>query len=335
MQNEDRSAGDPSMTLPLESAFQADFLARAGVFRRRSASTIQINLGKRCNQACVHCHVDAGPSRTESMKPRTVTRVLELIAQTSDVRTVDITGGAPELHPGFRQLVSSVRDLGKHVIDRCNLTVLTEPNQEGVPSFLADNAVQVVASMPCYSKGNVDAQRGGGVFERSITGLRLLNDLGYGHEGSGLVLDLVYNPGGPFLPPPQQQLEDDYRRRLCADWGVSFNSLLTLTNVPVRRFRELLSRRGQLAAYQGLLESSFDAMNVQHLMCRDMISISWDGRLFDCDFNQMLELGVQVPGLTVWDVGSFSELVAQPIVVADHCFACTAGAGSSCGGALQ
>ncbi len=296
---------------------------------------LQVNLGKLCNQACRHCHVDAGPKRTEIMDARTVDRLIELLEGAPEIELVDLTGGAPELNPHFRRLVVAARRLGKRVIDRCNLTVLFEPGQEDLVAFLADQGVEITASLPCYSQKNVDKQRGGGVFTKSIEALRALNDAGYGSPG-GPALDLVYNPGGPFLPPAQAGLEADYKRRLLDDFGIRFSNLITITNMPISRFLRDLERSGRREEYEQVLLQAFNPGTVDGLMCRHLISIDWEGRLYDCDFNQMLELPLRddVGAKTVWDVASLRALGARPIAVAAHCFGCTAGAGSSCGGAL-
>jgi radical SAM/Cys-rich protein len=297
---------------------------------RGTLTTVQVNLGYRCNQACSHCHVEAGPARTEMMTPATAELVRSFI-RAQAVGTVDLTGGAPELNPVFRDLVASLHDL--HVIDRCNLTVLEEPGQADLAEFLARYRVHVVASLPCYSLANVDAQRGNGVFERSLAGIRRLNALGYGTADSGRVLDFVYNPGGAFLPPEARHLEHDYRREL-GRFGVRFNRLLTLTNMPIKRFRHSLERAGRLRAYQNLLEAAFEPANLEHVMCRSLVSIDWQGYLYDCDFNQML--GLSAGGSPRVHVAHAldDEFAARPIAVGEHCFGCTAGRGSSCGGAL-
>jgi radical SAM/Cys-rich protein len=303
-------------------------------FNRGRATTLQINVGKVCNQACHHCHVDAGPKRTESMTWTTAERVMHVLDQSSEVHTVDLTGGAPEINPQFRDLVIHSRRGGRQVIDRCNLTILLEPGFEDLPEFLAENQVHVTASLPCYTAENVDKQRGRGVFEKSITALRCLNSLGYGIARSALQLDLVYNPLGPSLPPPQQSLERDYRQHLRNQFGIEFHRLLTITNMPISRFAESLGRSGDTERYQQLLVGNFNSGTVEHLMCRSLVSVGWDGKLYDCDFNQMLELPAPTRR-TVWDINSFDELSEQPIATGPHCFGCTAGAGSSCGGALQ
>lgn len=313
--------------------------------RRGRPGTLQVNLGYRCNQSCSHCHVNAGPSRTEMMDAATIALV-PVVLQARNLNTLDLTGGAPELHPGFRTLVTEARQLGATVIDRCNLTILSEPGQEDLAGFLASHEVTVVASLPCYSAANVDQQRGDGVFARSIEGLRQLNALGYGIEGSGLDLDLVYNPQGPTLPPPQAALEADYRRELDTHFGLRFNRLYTITNMPIQRFAAVLRQQGRLENYMDLLRSSHNPANLEQVMCRSTISVDWEGHLYDCDFNQMLGLpmtGLPISALAAGE-GSprrhLRELLEHdpadgPIAVADHCFGCTAGAGSSCGGALS
>lgn len=300
---------------------------------RASPRTLQLNVGKRCNMACQHCHVDAGPKRTEIMPRRVAERVAELLEINPDIATLDVTGGAPELNPSFRWLVEGARRLGRHVIDRCNLTVLFEPGQEDLGRFLADHDVHVVASLPCYGEDNVDTQRGAGAFERSIRALQLLNGLGYG-DGS-LRLDLVYNPVGAFLPPPQASLEDDYRRELLERFGVRFDGLLTIANVPIRRFASWLERSGQREAYAQLLADAFNPATVPGLMCRSLVSVAWDGSVYDCDFNQMEGLPLGAGARTVWDLGDLDALCGAPVRTAPHCFACTAGAGSSCSGAIR
>lgn len=302
--------------------------------RRASVATLQINVGKRCNQACHHCHVEAGPKRTEMMSRDTADRILALLAATAAIETVDVTGGAPELNPNFRRLVTESRRLGRAVIDRCNLTVLFEPGQKELAAFLAHHHVRVTASLPCYTSDNVDKQRGKGVFGKSIEALRILNDLGYGNANAGLELDLVYNPVGPHLPPPQASLEADYRERLRADFGVEFNQLFTITNMPIKRFAEQLARLKQTEEYMGLLVNHFNPGTVDDLMCRHLISVGYDGQLYDCDFNQMLDIHAGGSKITVWDIETFADLVERDIATDSHCFGCTAGAGSSCGGSL-
>jgi radical SAM/Cys-rich protein len=325
----------PILNEPAPSAFSAT-LRQHGVqqLRRRELTTLQINVGKLCNQACHHCHVEAGPKRTEIMRAEVAERILALLSAAPSIAIVDITGGAPELNANFRGLVTESRRMGKQVIDRCNLTVLFEPGLEEMPQFLAANRSQVTASLPCYTAANVDQQRGKGVFEKSIRALRLLNTIGYGQPGSGLELDLVYNPLGASLPPPQEKLEADYKRELREHFGIEFNRLFTITNMPIKRFAEFLLREGKHESYMGLLANHFNPATVERLMCRELVSVGWDGKLYDCDFNQMLDL--ETPGRkTIWQIDSFAELAASEIATANHCFGCTAGAGSSCGGSLQ
>ena len=305
-----------------------------GPLFRAEVSTLQINVGKLCNQACHHCHVDAGPKRTEVMRKEVAERVLELLAVSESIKTVDITGGAPELNQNFRGLVTRSRELGRKVIDRCNLTVLLEPGMESLGEFLAENQVQIIASLPCYTSGNVDAQRGRGVFDKSIEALRRLNLLSYGMPDSDLRLNLVYNPLGAVLPPDQGRLEADYKRQLRDGFGIEFHNLYTLTNMPISRFAEMLHRKGEYSAYQELLVAKFNAANVPNVMCCSMISVGWDGVLYDCDFNQMLKMDLHAGHLTVWDVEKYGQLSEQRVSTGSHCFGCTAGSGSSCGGAL-
>jgi len=305
--------------------------------RRGRLETLQVNVGYRCNQSCVHCHVGAGPQRTEEMAAATIDLVLAVLSRRA-IATLDITGGAPELNAHFRRLVSGARDLGVHVMDRCNLTVLEVAGQEDLAGFLAGEAVEIVASLPCYLEDNVDRQRGKGVFDSSIRALRRLNALGYGQEASGLVLDLVYNPQGPVLPPPQAALEADYRRVLGKAFGITFNHLFTLANMPIRRFGSTLVSKGEFDRYMNLLRHAHRDDNIDGVMCRSLVSVDWRGHLYDCDFNQMLDLPLTLAGRR----GRLSDLLAEdddidrnPIRVAGHCFGCTAGQGSSCGGALK
>lgn len=302
--------------------------------RRGLTTTLQVNLGKRCNQACRHCHVGAGPNRTEMMQPATLQRLLWLIEHSPEVHTIDITGGAPELHPQFRHLVSQARAMDRHVMDRCNLTILSEEGQADTAAFLAAHTVEVVASLPCYGPENVDAQRGQGVFERSIAGLRQLNGLGYGSPDSGLEVHLVYNPLGASLPPDQQELEVAYKARLSQDFGIQFNRLYTLTNMPIDRFARDLEKKKSLGAYMSLLTDRFNPDAVNGLMCLNTVSVSWDGQIFDCDFNQMLSMSASGVCTTIWDIESLSQMTGRGVATGDHCLGCTAGAGSSCGGAL-
>ncbi len=317
-------------TLPL--------LARTGfpAIRRRRLETLQVNLGYVCNQTCVHCHVNAGPKRTESMVGETVDQVLAYL-RASGASSVDLTGGAPELNPHFRRLVRAARALGVNVIDRCNLTVLFEPGQEDTAEFLAGQRVAVVASLPCYTEELVDRQRGKGVYDLSVRAIRLLNGLGYGREGSGLTLDLVYNPQGAKLPPPQASLEADYKRVLGERFGIAFNRLYTIANMPIQRFGSMLVSKGEFNGYMKLLHEAHRPENLESVMCRSTVSVDWQGYLYDCDFNQMLGLRLQVAGnaRTHLTHAMGADLDGNPIVVRDHCFGCTAGQGSSCSGALE
>ena len=303
------------------------------LIRRNTLTTLQVNIGKKCNQACHHCHVDAGPKRTEMMKKETIDRLLTLLAKAPAIKTVDITGGAPELHEHFRYFVSKLQNLGKTVIDRCNLTILLEPNQSDTAQFLAANKVQVVASLPCYTKENVEQQRGIGVFAKSIEGLKILNQLGYGKAGSELILNLVYNPIGAHLPPSQDELEKTYKARLQEDFSIQFNQLFTLTNLPIARFKHQLEREKKLDDYMQLLSNNFNPQAANGVMCTNLISVSWQGYIFDCDFNQMLELPYNGHPTSLWDIEQFSDIQTN-IVFRDHCYGCTAGKGSSCQGAL-
>jgi radical SAM/Cys-rich protein len=325
------------------------FVAERGVspLRRKPTTILQVNIGLYCNQACSHCHVESSPLRKEEvMSAKTANRLIELIdnAQGS-IKMLDITGGAPEMMEQFRPLVVAARARGLEVIDRCNLTVLFEPGQEDLPAFLASNGVKVVASLPCYSEENTDKQRGAGVFSRSIAALVELNKVGYGVKGTGLELDLMYNPGGAFLPPSEAALTEAYRSELGDTYGVEFSRLVTLTNMPIKRFADFLHREGKTEEYMRLLVENFNPAAAEGVMCRDLVSVSWDGRVFDCDFNQQLDMpmprsfgsarggGGGGEGLTVFDVDSLDELTGKRLAVDNHCFGCTAGAGSSCSGA--
>ena len=302
--------------------------------RRTRLDTLQVNLGYRCNQSCVHCHVGAGPNRTEMMDADTLALIPQVLAARG-LGTLDVTGGAPELHPGFRDLVRAARSQGVRVIDRCNLTILFEPGQEGLAEFLAQDRVDIVASLPCYSAANVDKQRGEGVFDLSIAALQRLNQLGYGQSGSGLLLNLVYNPQGASLPPAQEALQADYKRELLAHFGIVFNELFALTNMPIQRFGSTLVSKGTFDDYMALLKNSFQSHNLAGLMCRNTVSVDWQGWLSDCDFNQQLGLPLGNSGVQkhLRDLLKTSP-DGQAIRVAGHCYGCTAGQGSSCGGAL-
>ncbi len=300
---------------------------------RAPLDTLQVNLGYLCNLSCVHCHVNAGPQRTEQMDLATVDQVLELL-QRGALQTLDLTGGAPELNPHFRYLVRAARAMGVRVIDRCNLTVLLEPGQEDLAAFLAAQHVEISASLPCYLRENVEAQRGQGVYDASVQALRQLNALGYGDE---LVLNLVYNPVGAVLPPSQPSLEADYRRELAARFGIRFNQLFTITNMPISRFGSVLLAQGEYVRYMSLLRDSFSDTNMETLMCRRLLSVDWRGYLYDCDFNQMLDLPLLASDRRrhIRELLSAESLEGNPIVTGEHCYGCTAGQGSSCGGALD
>jgi radical SAM/Cys-rich protein len=310
-------------------------LASHGLSPLRAATltTLQVNVGKLCNQACKHCHVDAGPHRTEIMTPETAESVLAVVRKHA-IPIVDITGGAPELNPSFRRLVAEARGAGARVIVRHNLTVQFEDGFDDLPEFFRNNAVEVVASLPYFLARQTDSQRGVGVFDRSLDALCRLNTVGYGREGSGLVLNLVYNPVGAFLPPDQPGIERDFKRELEARYGIVFNSLYTITNMPISRFLHYLERSGNFAHYMNKLLNAFNPSTVEGLMCRTMVSVGWDGRLYDCDFNQMLELPL-APGQPRTIAGlNPAALAGRPITTGPHCHGCTAGAGSSCGGAV-
>ena len=322
---------------PGGASLQASFnktLAEHGLsLRAATVETLQVNVGKLCNQACKHCHVDASPARTEIMRRDTVELILAALRRYR-FQTLDITGGAPELNPSFRYLVSQARDLSTHVIVRHNLTVMFEPGQSDLPEFFRQQEVEVVSSLPYFLEEQTDKQRGHGVFEKSIEALRRLNAVGYGVEGSGLVLNLVYNPVGAFLPPLQAAIEADFKRELQARYGVSFNQLYTITNMPINRFLDYLRRSGNEERYMRKLVEAFNPRAVDGLMCRTLVSVDWTGRLYDCDFNQMLEMGV-APELPQ-SIEDFDPIVfaSRPVMTGAHCFGCTAGAGSSCGGAV-
>jgi len=303
--------------------------------RRRSLDTLQMNLGYLCNIACTHCHVNAGPNRTELMDRATMAQALAVIDRFS-IGTLDVTGGSPEMNPEFRWLVSEARARGVHVIDRLNPTIMEEPGYDWVAPFLAEHRVEAVASLPCYSKENVDAQRGNGVFEASIRALKTLNEHGYGQPDSGRMLNLVYNPVGPSLPPSQETLTADYRRLLADEFGIVFNKLYTLTNMPIQRFGAVLLAKGQFDDYMALLKNSYRRENLNDVMCRDLVSVDYRGYIYDCDFNQMLglPLGGDQEHTHLADLLELED-VPRGIAVADHCYGCTAGQGSSCGGALS
>ncbi len=303
--------------------------------RRNRVDTLQVNLGYKCNQSCLHCHVNAGPTRTEAMSRETMFEVIAFL-KSADIQTLDLTGGAPELNPHFRLLVKAARDIGVRVIDRCNLTILFEPGQETLADFLHGNAVEIVASLPCYLEENVDRQRGKGVFDASIRALQLLNEKGYGKAGSPLKLSLVYNPQGAVLPPAQGPLQSDYRKHLGEHFGIEFTELYVITNMPIQRFGSTLISKGQFTHYMDLLKNAYQPQNLDSLMCKSLLSVDWKGYVYDCDFNQMLGLPLawkNKPRTHLRELMGV-ELADNPIVVKDHCYGCTAGQGSSCGGAL-
>ncbi|HVF42689.1 MAG TPA: arsenosugar biosynthesis radical SAM (seleno)protein ArsS [Pyrinomonadaceae bacterium] len=322
---------DPRARAPV--AFDDKLAAHGLALRAGRVETLQVNVGKLCNQACKHCHVDASPARTEVMTRETAEQVLDAVRR-FQVPTLDITGGAPELNPSFRHLVAGARRAGAHVMVRHNLTVMFEPGQDDLPEFFRAHGVEVVSSLPYFLEQQTDAQRGRGVFEKSIDALRRLNAVGYGREGRGLGLNLVYNPVGAFLPPAQGAIERDFKRELLARHGVTFDRLYTITNMPIRRFLEYLRRSGNEERYMRKLVEAFNPGTVEGLMCRTLVSVDWTGRLYDCDFNQMLELGVahELPQtISGFDPSRFE---GREVVTGAHCFGCTAGAGSSCGGAV-
>jgi radical SAM/Cys-rich protein len=300
---------------------------------RNNLRTLQVNIGLRCNQACSHCHVEAGPGRRENMELVTIERILTLLKDKQQITTVDITGGAPELNPHFKYFVKQLGAMNLGVIDRCNLTVLSEKGQESTANFLAQQGVQVVASLPCYLGDNVDKQRGKGVFAKSIAALKILNQLGYADPKTQLILNLVYNPVGEHLPASQHMLERDYKKYLWDEFAIKFNKLFVITNMPIKRYSRYLNRLGKMQEYMQLLIDNFTPQAADNVMCKDLVSIDWQGNLYDCDFNQALEIPLNYKKQNIWDINSFSA-VKGGIATADHCFACTAGCGSSCGGSL-
>ena len=303
--------------------------------QRDQLETLQVNLGYLCNQSCLHCHVNAGPKRKEIMQQETIEDVIRFLRD-KNIKKLDLTGGAPELNPHFRHLVSQAHAMGIHIIDRCNLTVLHEPGQEDTADFLAQHKVELVASLPCYLEENVNSQRGDGVYQTSIAAIKLLNITGYGVDGSCLELNLMYNPVGPHLPPSQSILEQDYKRELKQRYGIKFNHLYTLTNMPIKRFGSTLISKGEFENYMQLLKEAYQESNLETVMCRSLISVDWQGYIYDCDFNQMLELPLMESGkkMHLKDISN-NNLERRNIMIADHCYGCTAGQGSSCGGALD
>lgn len=307
--------------------------------QRVETTTLQVNIGLRCNLACHHCHVESGPKRSEALDRRGVERLLELLATSPQVTTLDITGGAPEMHPDFRFLVEGARALGRKVIDRCNLTILFEPGQEDTASFLAEQGVDIVASLPCYSLENVEKQRGRGVFDGSVRALQQLNALGYARprpdgDATKAMLDLVYNPIGASLPPSQESLEKEYREALSREFDITFDRLFTITNMPIKRFAHELVRDGAYADYMDLLVANFNPSTIPDLMCRRLLSVSHDGSIYDCDFNQALDLIPPTGMKSIYEIDHLADLDGHNISTSSHCFGCTSGAGSSCGGAL-
>ena len=303
--------------------------------KRDLLQTLQINIGYKCNQACSHCHVDASPNRTEMMS-NDIIKIIPKVIKVNDIKLLDITGGAPEIHPKFKQLVKEVRSLNVEVMDRCNLTILTEPGFENLANFLASNKVQITASLPCYLEDNVDKQRGKGVFQKSILALKKLNSYGYGIIDTGLILNLVYNPNKPQLPPSQKELEDDYRRELKERYGIYFSNLFVLANMPINRYEKHLNVIGKLNEYNKLLKDNHNPRNLDSVMCKTTLSVDWKGYLYDCDFNQ--QLGMRRNGEIKHLHDLLTPLVSlknNPISIGNHCFGCTAGAGSSCGGELS
>jgi radical SAM/Cys-rich protein len=323
------------MNVTVDNSFSRKLAEHSLPLRHTKTEVLQINVGKLCNLTCIHCHVNAGPKRKEIMTRATIDQLIDWLAKT-DIPMVDLTGGAPEMIPDFKYLVERLKALKppRHIIDRCNLTILLEPGYEDYAQFLARHEIEIIASMPCYSPENVNAQRGNGVFDASVKALQLLNSLGYGLEPQ-LPLHLVYNPNGAFLPGPQEELEADYKRELKEHFGIVFNKLYTITNLPIARFASYLKNNNLLGDYMALLNDAFNPATVNGLMCRNTINVSWQGEVFDCDFNQMLKMqwNEEGQGLHLWDVDP-AQVESREIATGDHCFGCTAGAGSSCGGAL-
>ena len=303
------------------------------LIKKEYIETLQINIGYKCNQACKHCHVNSSPLRTEKMSNEIISLIPKVIEKYK-IKTLDITGGAPEMHPEFRNLITTLSDKNIDIIDRCNLTIFFEDGFEDLPQFLAKNNVIVTASLPCYEKDNVELQRGYGVFDKSINALKILNDLGYGKQKDGLQLNLVYNPVNPVLPPSQEILEEDYKRILFEKYNISFNNLYTITNMPINRYADSLNRENKLDSYYKLLKENFNKNNLENLMCKKTISVNWQGQIYDCDFNQQINLKGNKGPKTLSDLMSKTFQFDYGIAVKEHCFACTAGAGSSCGGTL-
>jgi len=302
--------------------------------KKEPIDTLQINIGYKCNQACKHCHVNSSPSRTEMMSEE-VLNLIPMIIKKFNIKTLDITGGAPEMNPNFKKLILSLKNQNINIIDRCNLTIFFEKGYEDLPNFLAENKVIITASLPCYEKENVEKQRGSGVFDKSINAIKILNNLGYGKNETGLELNLVYNPINPSLPPPQEKLEKDYKNILYEKYNISFNHLYTITNMPINRYADFLKMSGELDKYYELLANNFNQQNLKNLMCKKTLSIDWEGQIYDCDFNQQLKLKSLNGPKNLYELLNYSSSFNYQIAAKNHCFACTAGAGSSCGGSLS
>ena len=302
--------------------------------KKEFIDTLQINIGYKCNQACKHCHVNSSPSRTEMMSEEILNLIPKIIKK-FNIKTLDITGGAPEMNPNFKKLVLSLKNQNINIIDRCNLTIFFEKGYEDLPAFLAENNVIITASLPCYEKENVEKQRGSGVFDKSINAIKILNKLGYGINETGLQLNLVYNPINPTLPPPQEKLETDYKNILYEKYNITFNNLYTITNMPINRYADFLKMTGELEKYFELLANNFNQKNLKNLMCKKTISVDWEGQIYDCDFNQQLKLKSLNGPKNLYELLNYSSPFNYQIAAKSHCFACTAGAGSSCGGSLS
>ena len=318
----------------MSTTFKEKLIENNISLKRNKLETLQVNIGKKCNQACKHCHVDAGPNRTENMNSKVIEHILVLLKKKNFIKTIDITGGAPELNNNFKRFVSSLRKMNKNVIDRCNLTILHEHGQEDTAFFLASHQVQIIASLPCYIENNVDQQRGKGVFKKSISSIKLLNSLGYGYKDSNLTLNLVYNPINYALPPDQKELEKDYKKYLKENYKIEFNNLYTITNMPISRFAHSLKRDNKMQEYMDLLINNFNPAAASNVMCKSLISIGWDGKLYDCDFNQMLNIAKSGRKKNILSYSSLENLEKE-ITFMDHCYGCTAGAGSSCNGSTS
>ena len=302
--------------------------------KKESIDTLQINIGYKCNQACKHCHVNSSPSRTEMMSERILDLIPKIIKK-FNIKTLDITGGAPEMNPNFKKLVLSLKNQDINIIDRCNLTIFFEKGYEDLPNFLAENKVIITASLPCYEKENVENQRGSGVFDKSINAIKILNNLGYGKTNTELELNLVYNPINPTLPPAQDKLEKDYKKVLFEKYKITFNKLYTITNMPINRYADFLKMTGELEKYFELLANNFNQQNLKNLMCKKTLSIDWEGHIYDCDFNQQLKLKSVSGPKNLYDLLNYASSFDYQIAAKNHCFACTAGSGSSCGGSLS